>query len=139
MSMSSDLASVQPACNGSSGPATSGATGLANGGAASRPKYNGVLRRLEALVSKVQEAMAARPQLTYPLTKEVLDRLKVVMASEFRLRRDKEVGEPNEAGARARYRHQPNKRRAFCRPKVKALQQQVRRKEKRITELQTQP
>ena len=115
------------ASGGVSGLAGGGTSGPASGGAAATvPRRNIVLWRLRNLVKGVRAAMAARPQLPYPRTKDALAALEVAMQSECRIRR---VVRKKKDGARTR-------RKPLTPESMRASHREVRRQKERIAELE---
>ena len=131
----------EPASAGVSGLATGGVCELASGGVSGlaggkAARAGALLRRLNTLVTAVREAMAARPQLPLPLTKNALAALEVAIKSELRLRR--KVPRETALGARWTRHGTRKKRKPFCKGTVKSLQTAVTRREERIAELEAQ-
>ena len=126
------------ASGGVSGLAGGGTSGPASGGAAATvPKRSTLLGRLKLLVTRVREAMAARPLIRHPLTKDALAALEVAMQSEFRLGR--QVKRVIRFGASSAKQGPRKKRTSFSRGSMIALRRTVQRRDERIATVSLRP
>ena len=121
--------------------ASGGASSLhASGGASPLSGGNALQLKVGALVKAVRKAIAARPRLHCPLTKEALDQLEAAVGKEFRTKRKSK--DFNQDGSVRRIPGQRSKNQHRKGPATKHnicyYRKQVKRKDEKIKDLEAQ-
>ena len=147
-SSASSFAMVPPADSGLSpadsglSPADSGGASLLASGGASPPAgggavRNAVLDKVGTLVRAVRAAIAARPRLHCPLTKEAVDKLEEAVGKEFRSKKKSRDFNQDGSVRRTGGRKKKQVKGTGLRSKG-ALQKQIKRRDKKIEDLEAQ-
>ena len=88
------------------------------------------------MVKAVRKAIAARPRLHCPLTKEALDQLEAAVGKEFRTK--KKSQDFNQDGSVRRIGGRKQKQKGTGLRGKKAFQRQINRRDKKIQDLEAQ-